>query len=203
MEDCLSKITTASKAVLRLKSFFTREFRLTFAGALYALLQEPKSIRCWPAHQNCHRARNDPTTLVVIKGRRPLRQHREKGETVVGIELVVWPDWMRSLPLASTDAPFLRAERDWHVPKKPYICYALNEEWRWKLDELWNNNAGSDTIITVSSSWCIRNIDSLITRHLHGARGGITRWPKAWGQWSHGADGIREFEEYARNLEAA
>lgn len=186
-----------------MKRFFTKEFGLTFAGALLSQMQHPKSIRYQPIHQNFHRALSDTTKLVVVSGRLPLRQHRETGETIVGIELVVLADWMRTPPLASTDAPFLRGERDWHVSQKPYLCYALEQEWRWKLDELWNSEVGANAIVNASSSWCIRNIDSLITRHLHGNRFGITKWPKEWGQWSHGADGVREFEEYSRTLEAA
>lgn len=185
------------------KSQFTKEFRLTFAGALHELLHQPKSIGCRPLCHDYRKALKNPDPLIMVKGRLPLRQHGESGETIVGIELLIWPDWMNVLPVASTDAPFIRPERDWHVPLKPYVCYALDQEWRWKLDELWNSEAGSNAIITASSAWCIRNIDSLITRHLHGFRYGITKWPKQWGQWSHGLDGIREFETFTQTLKAA
>lgn len=186
-----------------MKKLFTREFRLTFAGALLSGLRAPKSIEYQPWHRNYHRALTDPATLVVVNGRLPLCQHGETGETVVGVTLTIWPDWMRSPPLVATDAPFLRVERDWHVPLKPYICHELDREWRWKLDELWHSGADSSAIIAVSSSWCIRNVDSLITRHLHGQRYGIVKWPKQWGQWSHGDKGVREFETFTRKLEAA
>jgi hypothetical protein len=186
-----------------MKCFFTREFRLTFAGALFAQIREPKSIQYQPLHQDYHRALTNPATLVVIKGTLPLCQHGETGESMVGVTLSIVPDWMRSPPIVATDASFLRAERDWHVPLKPYICHELDREWRWKLDELWESGADFDTFITVSSSWCIRNVDSLITRHLHGHRYGIVKWPKQWGQWSHGDDGVREFEAFTRKLEAA
>lgn len=185
-----------------MKVFFTREFRLTFAGALYARLREPKSIQYQPLHRDYHRALTNPATLVVVKGNLSLCQHGEAGETVVGVTLTIWSDWMRSPPLVATDAPFLRAERDWHVPLKPYICHALDREWRWKLNDLWDSGADANAIVAASSSWCIRNIDSLITRHLHGHRYGINKWPKQWGQWSHGDDGVREFEAFTRKLEA-
>jgi hypothetical protein len=185
------------------KCFFTKEFRLTFAGALHELLERPKSIKSWPIHQDYHKALKSSATLIMVNGRLPLREHNEAGETIVGIELAVWPNWMNTLPFASTDAPFIRSELDWHVPWKSCLCYALDQEWRWKLDEMWNSDAGPDAIIAVSSTWCIRNIDSLITRHLHGYRYGITKWPKQWGQWSHGTDGIREFEIFAQNMKAA
>ena len=139
----------------------------------------------------------------MVTGRLPLRQHGETGETLVEIELTVGEDWMNTLPSASSAAPFIRAEIDWHVPSRSRLCYALGAEWRWKLEELWNSDAGSDQIIAAASTWCIRNVDSLITRHLHGHRYGITKWPKEWGQWSHGIDGVREFEEFSRNLKAA
>lgn len=186
-----------------MKSFFAREFRLTFAGALYAGLRAPKSIEYQPWHRDYHRALTAPSKLVVVNGRLPLCQHGETGETVVGVTLTIWPEWMLSPPLVATDAPFLRAERDWHVPAKPYICHELDREWQWKLDELWQSGVDSSTVIAVSSSWCMRNVDSLITRHLHGHRYGIVKWPKQWGQWSHGEDGVREFEAFTRKLEAA
>lgn len=185
------------------KSFFTEEFRLTFAGALHGLLGHPKSIACRPLCRDHCKALRNPDPLIILKGRLPLREHGESGETIVGIELLVWPDWMNALPVAATDAPFIRPELDWHIPRKPYLCYALDEEWRWNLDELWNSRAGSNAIVTAGSTWCIRNIDSLITRHLHGYRYGITKWPKQWGQWSHGDDGTREFETLTKTLKTA
>jgi hypothetical protein len=186
-----------------MKGFFTREFRLTFAGAICGRLREPKSIQYHPAQQVYHRALSNPAPIVVIKGTLPLYQHGEMGETTVGITLTILSDWMQSPPIVATDAPFLRAERDWHVPLKPYICHELDREWKWKLDELWESSTDSNAIIAVSSSWCIRNVDSLITRHLHGHRYGIVKWPKQWGQWSHGDDGVREFVAFTRKLEAA
>jgi hypothetical protein len=184
------------------KGFFIKNYRLTFAGALHARLMEPKCIYHQPLHQHYHRALADPATPIVINGRLPLCQHGETGETVVGVKITVRPNWMESPPLVATDASFLRAERDWHVPCKPYICHELDREWRWKLDEAWKSGADSETLIDVGSSWCIRNVDSLITRHLHGHRYGIVKWPKRWSQWSHEKAGIREFEEYTRKLEA-
>ena len=186
-----------------MKGAFIRTFRLTFAGAIYAQLRGPKSIRCQPLRQELHQALTNPTPLVVVTGTLPLCQHGETGETEVGVTLTILSDWMRSSPIVATDATFLRAERDWHVPLKPYICHELDEEWRWKLDELWESGTDSNNIIALSSAWCIRNIDSLITRHLHGYRYGIAKWPKQWGQWSHGDAGVREFEAFTRKLEAA
>lgn len=186
-----------------MKSYFAREFRLTFGGALHDLLLEPKSISYRSLYRDLHKALKEPARLVIVKGRLPLRQHGETGETTVGIELVVWPQWMNVLPFAATDAPFIRPEIDWHIPLKPYLCYALDQEWRWKLDELWNSNVESNTIIATSSAWCMRNIESLLTRHLHGQRYGITKWPREWRQWSHGKEGVREFEAFAQSLNAA
>ena len=110
---------------------------------------------------------------------------------------------MNVLPAASTDAPFIRPERDWHVPLKPYVCYALDQEWRWKLDELWNSGTGSNAIVRVSSAWCIRNIDSLITRHLTGTVMASLSGPGSGDSGADGQDGLREFEAFTQTLKAA
>ena len=73
------------------KSRFTKEFRLTFAGALHELLHQPKSIGCRPLCQDYRKSLKNPDPLIVVKGRLPLRQHGESGETIVGIELLIWP----------------------------------------------------------------------------------------------------------------
>ena len=186
-----------------MKDFCSRAFHLTFAGALHSLLYEPRSIGPWPSSSDYRKALANPSTVIQVRGKLALRGHGETGETVVGIQLLVVPDWLNRLPIVFTDASFLRSERDWHVPVANLLCYGQDAEWRWKIEELWNDRSVSDAIIGIGSSWCIRNIDSLVTRHLHGHRFGISKWPKEWGQWSHGDDGVREFEEFVQRKRAA
>lgn len=186
-----------------MKEFFLRAFRLTFAGALHNQLCEPRSIRLRPKHSNFHEALANPLTFVEVSGRLPLREHGETGETLVGIQILVKPDWMESLPFVLTDAPFLRRELDWHVPKGNALCYCMDQEWRWKLAELWDNSNSSVAFINFSGAWCLRNVDSLVTRHLHGHRYGISKWPSRWGQWSHFEKGLQEFEEFLNRQRAA
>lgn len=182
---------------------FSSVFRLTFAGALYDKLAQPRVFRYCPDHSDSHRGLADSRVFIQIKGRLLLREHGETGETTVGISLLVPPEWMAFLPIVSTDAPFLRKELDWHVPFENVLCYSQNAEWSWKLAELWEKEADADEILEFASCWCIRNIDSLITRHLHGHRHGITKWPKQWGEWAHGKKGIRECELFIQSQKAA
>lgn len=185
------------------KETFSELFRLTFAGALQEKLCNPRTVGLYPYHNDPFKALRDPQVVLSTRGKLPLSEHGEKGETVVGISVYVLPEWMARLPVVSTDAPFLRRERDWHVPVANILCYSQDAEWSWKLDELWNQEADADEIIEFAASWCIRNADSLITRHLHGHRYGIAKWPKQWGQWGHGEAGIRECDLFIQTQKAA
>jgi hypothetical protein len=182
-----------------LKNKFMTQFRLTFAGALLERLDQPKTIECWQPQKRSI-AYREPFAVPIVKGSLRLKEHGESGETSVNVQLIVLTDWMNKLPIASTDAPFIRDDINWHIPSLPFLCYALDDEWRWTLNELWIKGSDSSNIITASSTWCVRNIDSLLTRHLHGHRYGIQKWPKQWGDWSHGKEGVREFEALLKNL---
>lgn len=182
---------------------FSKLFHLTFAGALQDKLLGPCSLRYWPYHSERRKAFSDPRVIVQVDGGLPLREHGEAGETIVGLSIFVLPEWMALLPIVSTDARFLRRQPDWHVPVDNVLCYSQNAEWSWKLNELWEKQADANEIIEFATSWCIRNVDSLITRHLHGHRYGITNWPKQWGQWAHGETGIRECELFIQKQKAA
>jgi hypothetical protein len=184
-----------------MKSFFLKSFRLTFAGALYNFLHEPRSIGVRPSRA-IYSQKSSGVDPIVIKGNLPLKEHGETSETIVGLQLLVLDTWSEQLPIASTDAPFLRHEVDWHIPRQGLLCYGLDQEWKWKLTEMWESNIDTNTFVSVASSWCIRNIDSLITRHLYGHRFQIKVWPKEWGQWSHGQMGIVEFESSIRKKAA-
>lgn len=185
------------------KETFSELFRLTFGGALQEKLCSPRSVGLGSAHNNWRNALRDPQTVTKAEGMLLLHEHGERGETAVGVSILVPPRWMYRLPVVSTDAPFLRRELDWHVPASNLLCYSQDTEWCWKLDELWDRNADADEIIEFSASWCLRNVDSLITRHLHGSRYAITKWPKQWGQWGHGKIGIRECELFIQTQKAA
>jgi hypothetical protein len=187
---------------LFVKNLFQREFRLTFAGALHTALCAPRSIGLGTFHRTSRKALAAPSTFIDVRGKLPLREHGENGETTVGVRVLVFPNWMDRLPMVYTDASFLRSERDWHVPMGNLLCYCQDAEWRWKIGELWDT-AESSAIIDIGSAWCLRNIDSLVTRHLHGSRYGFTKWPKEWGQWSHDKEGLRECEEFIRKQKAA
>src|SRR5437870_186373 len=126
-----------------MKDFFSEAFRLTFAGTLYSHLSDPRSIGLRSYEKDYHKFLTNPVTYTEIKGQLPLRQHGETGETVVGVRLVVRPNWMNVLPVAFTDAPFLRLERDWHIPIDHMLCYGLDMEWNWQIGRLWEARASS------------------------------------------------------------
>jgi hypothetical protein len=173
---------------------FEKSFRLTFAGALYNRLSPPRSIGLQPLVPDWKKTLANPTWNVVqLRGQLALREHGEDGRTKAEVRLLVTPDWTARLPFAFNNEKFLRREIDWHSSKDGLLCYAQDGEWRWKLGQLWNT-ADSDQFIDLTSNWCIRNLDSLLTRHLHGHRYGLTKWPREWDQWSHHEKGIRELE---------
>jgi hypothetical protein len=177
-----------------MKGFFERAFHLTFAGALLNRMQEPRSIRLDTMERDYHKVLANPWVCVELRGRLALREHGETGETTAELRLLVSPLWLNLLPSAYAQVPFLRPEIDWHASPSGYLCYSQDREWKWKLAELWNQGATGDQIINLASGWCIRNIDSLLTRHLHAYRYGIKKWPHEWGQWSHYEKGVEELE---------
>ena len=129
------------------------------------------------------------------EGQLVLRTHGESGETSASVLLLIHPNWSNKPPRVYCGADFIRREVDWHVQTHDgSLCHVLQHQWAWQIDQWWERFMDMGKVADLASNWCCQNTDSLITRHLHGHRFGLMLWPKAWRQWSHGNEGISEFE---------
>jgi len=176
-----------------MKDFLMRAFALTFTAGIHKLLDAPKAIGMGIPIRSCLEALRSPTAVYRAEGQLPLRTHSESGETSAPVIILVHPNWMDRPPKAFSSADFIRHEVDWHVQADGSLCHVLPHQWSWQLDQWWQQGADMSQVADSAAGWCCRNLDSLITRHLHGHRFGLTKWPKLWGQWSHYQEGIDEF----------
>src|SRR5207247_580057 len=119
----------------------------------------------------------------------PLKAHGEDGAASSSVTVLVRPDWLELPPVVASYSPFIRREVDWHAYPDGSLCYVLRDEWRDRLAKLMTNNSEDiSRAIDYAATWLLAATDSLVTRHLLGARHGIEKWPKEWLAYAHGED---------------
>ena len=131
----------------------------------------------------------------------PLRAHGENGTTMSRVSVVVRPEWLEMPPTVTAHEPFIRREADWHAYVDGSLCYVLKDEWRDRLGKLMTKNAEDISLaMDYALTWMVAATDSLVTRHLLGARYGIVNWPPEWDAYAHGDEGVEEYrrEKLAR-----
>jgi len=178
-----------------MKEFVTRAFALTFAARIHDWLREPKVIGMGTPYRTYHDVVSCHTSYYRTEGQLALCTHGESGETIVPVKVLIDQDWMMQPPKAFCSANFIRKEIDWHIQSDGSLCHVLVEQWNWEFNRWWEEGMEISQLMDRAASWSCQNIDSLITRHLHGHRLGLSVWPQKWSQWSHYQQGVIEFKK--------
>ena len=165
-----------------MKEFLTRAFALTFTASIHKRLCAPKSIGMGTPYRSYQNAVLCGTSYYRAEGQLSLCTHSELGETTVPVTILVHPEWMTIPPISFCHADFMRREIDWHIQCDGSMCQVLSQQWRWQLGQWWEQGLDISHLADNAAAWSCQNIDSLITRHLHGHRFGLTKWPKQWRQ---------------------
>ncbi len=178
-----------------MRRFLSEQFAPTFAGELMMRLSAPQQF-----------GERELTIAGVklrawwVSGILPLRAHEENCTTSSGVTVVVSSDWLERPPTVIAHESFIRRETDWHAYADGSLCYVLKDEWRDRLAKLMTNNKEDiSCAIDYAATWLLAANDSLVTRHLLGARHGIKKWPAEWFAYAHGEEGV---EEYRRAKQA-
>ncbi|HOC54730.1 MAG TPA: hypothetical protein PLV05_01960 [Verrucomicrobiota bacterium] len=185
-----------------MKGYLTRAFALTLTATIFERLTAPKAVGVGVPGLPLTQAPNAPV-LYRAEGCLPLKTHREVGDTIVSVRILVPNEWTTIPPVAYSSAPFIRKEPDWHVQADGSLCHVLPDHWAWEMNQCWEQTLDIGYVIETAAAWCLLNVDSLVTRHLHGHRFGLTKWPKQWEQWGHGPRGVAEFQTSLQNLTKA
>jgi hypothetical protein len=167
---------------------------MNFASVIRKRLDPAAAIGMGTPYKSWHGALKARPTWFRAEGQLALRTHRECGETSAPVKILVHSEWMQVAPVVFCGADFIRQETDWHIQDDGSLCHVLAEQWRWQLGQWWEQGTDIGQVVDRAAIWCCQNVDSLITRHLHGHRIGLTKWPKQWEQWSHYQQGIDEFK---------
>lgn len=172
-----------------MRGFLSEQFAPTFTGEVMMRLAAPQrfgereltvagfKVRAW-----------------WVSGVLPLRAHEENGRTSTGITVVVRPDWLERPPVVTPLASFIRREGDWHAYPDGSLCYVLAAEWRDRLGKFMTNSSEDiSRAIDYGATWLLSATDSLVTRHLLGARHSLEKWPSEWVAYAHGEEGEKEY----------
>ena len=177
-----------------MREFLSEQFAPTFTGELMMRLAAPQQFGERELTVAGFKMRG-----WWVSGVLPLRAHEENGATSTGITVVVRPDWLERPPVVTPDAPFIRRAIDWHAYPDGSLCYVLRDEWYDRLARLMSNNSEDiSRAIDYATTWLLAATDSLVTRHLLGARHGIKQWPSKWTAYSHGDEGVKEYRRECR-----
>lgn len=176
-----------------MKEFCSKAFALSFAAAVHRQLDPAAVIGVGTPRTSWQDTLKAHSTWFRVAGPLALRTHGEMGETSVLVKILIHPRWMEVAPVVFCGADFIRQDINWHVQSDGSLCHVLTQQWSWQLGQWWDQGYDIDLLMINAAIWCCQNVDSLITRHLHGHRIGLTKWPKQWGQWSHYQKGIDEF----------
>jgi hypothetical protein len=167
---------------------------MSLAAAIHKQLDPTAVIGMGTPYRSWHDALKARPIWYRAEGHLALRTHGELGETTAPVRILVHPEWVEIAPVVFCDANFIRREIDWHVQNDGSLCHVLAQQWRWQLGQWWEQGIEIGQLVDTAATWCCQNVDSLVTRHLHGHRIGLTKWPKLWRQWSHFQKGVDEFK---------
>ena len=173
-----------------MRGFLSDQFAPSFTGELMMRLSSPQQF-----------GEREGTVAGVklrmwwVSGVLALRAHEENGATSTGVTIVVGPNWLDRPPVVTPHATFIRREVDWHAYPDGSLCYVLRDEWRDRLGKLMTKNQEDISLaIDYAATWLLAATDSLVTRHLIGARHGIKQWPPEWLAYAHGDEGVKEYQ---------
>lgn len=170
----------------------SEHYALNFAVALMQRLDEPRGF-----------GRNGSSFPFFVSGRWALRSHQLQSEVSVPLEFGISCKWMSSPPLVRSSAAFIRREIDWHCSGSGLLCIGLPEEWKDEFEfMLQQRMLAPEELLDVAATWTLASTDSLISRHLLGARYGLKKWPREWAQWAHFEEGRRAYRRMKENSDA-
>lgn len=167
----------------------SKMFAATFSGQLLLRLEQP---------HDSGQTKRKTTSVEFVKwyasGYWRLKAHGEDGRMKVRIHVYVGEDWMRTPPSVKVFEEFMRNDVDWHRYGDGGLCYVLKEEWRDRLERIFERSKG-DVAYTMdyAATWLLAATDSLVTRHLIGHRHKIEKWPDEWLAYSHYDAGVEEY----------
>lgn len=168
---------------------YSKMFAATFSGQVLVRLQQP--------HESGRFKRKTVNVESIewyVSGYWLLKAHGEDGRVKVRIRVYVGEDWMLNPPAVKVHEEFMRKDIDWHRYSDGGLCYVLKEEWRDRLERIFERSKG-DMAYTMdyAATWLLAATDSLVTRHLIGHRHNIGKWPDEWQAYSHYDVGAEEY----------
>ncbi len=172
-----------------MRQFLSEAFAPTFAGQFLLRLEAPHDFGKGPLKKG-----GGGMLAWFVSGLLPLKTHGESGQTKSRMTVLVRPDWLEVPPSVIVPEQFIRRDSNWHTYEDGRLCYVLEEEWRDRLGRILTQNSEDICfLMDYAATWLLSASDSLITRHLLGARHGIEKWPDDWQAYAHGEDGVKEY----------
>jgi hypothetical protein len=97
-------------------------------------------------------------------------------------------------PLVICQEPWVRRNPEWHCdPNFRAFCWVLPRAWRdhfsWRAGYL----VDSRVLAKDAATWFLQAMSVQLSRHWVSTKEGIYEWPAEWEDYSHDAEGLREY----------
>jgi hypothetical protein len=101
-----------------------------------------------------------------------------------------------SPPAVNCQMPWVFRHDSWHYQvHNSRFCWVMVEEWRDWFAKLRNQGTPTDVMAMDAAAWLVGAIRLMLGRHWVGNQYGMEDWPLVWEDYSHGHDGVREYQK--------
>ena len=84
----------------------------------------------------------------------------------------------------------------WHYQvHNSRFCWVLEDEWREWFEKLRKLETPPDVMAMDAAAWLVGAMGYVLSRHWTGFEFGMVDWHPSWEDYSHGHDGVREYQK--------
>ena len=103
---------------------------------------------------------------------------------------------LKLAPAVDCHEPWIRRSPTWHYENHNHcFCWVLQQEWARHFKERYEAGEPVGHLCSDAATWLVEAMRYVLGRHLIGHQTGMFEWPKEWEDYSHGEDGVKEYEE--------
>jgi hypothetical protein len=103
---------------------------------------------------------------------------------------------MVSPPAVNCLMPWVYRRDSWHYQvHDSRFCWVMKEEWGDWFSNLRSQGMPADVMAMDASAWLVGAMRYVLSRHWTGYQFGMVDWHPKWEDYSHGHDGVREYQK--------
>lgn len=99
-------------------------------------------------------------------------------------------------PYVESGDAWIRRDVDWHyLVSYSRFCWVLAPEWRSYFSRIARSGVSLPVQSQDAAKWLVGAMRLMLSRHWAGHEFGLREWQPGWEDYSHGEDGLREFQK--------